>query len=375
MNIIPDWAPNVHPLIIHFPIAILFVAAFLDAVGLGMRRRLPGVGYVATGLYLLGAIALVIAFFTGRLAADGFDLPAKAVAAVGNHADWALWTVWVFGLYGLFRLGTVLWAGGRRPVVQIGLFFIGAAALILVQQTAERGARLVFDLGLGVQAAETTDADVAGSEHEHAGMSAGGNMGMAAATDTLGEMSASMLQTTADGAWRWTANAGTLPSLMFLNGEAADVAEEAVGVGVRLRPRRPVMFTVGDQVDGIQVGAILDMSGFIGRVALVHHVRDAENYDFLAIDWGGGSGIVRQGRVRDGSAETFADAVLDADTFAEGAVALRAVAHGTHFRGYMGGVLITHGHGKAAPAGAAGMLLDGTGTVQLLRLEAVPVAE
>ena len=27
MNLVPDWAPNIHPLLVHFPIALLCAAA------------------------------------------------------------------------------------------------------------------------------------------------------------------------------------------------------------------------------------------------------------------------------------------------------------------------------------------------------------
>ena len=39
MTFIPDWAPNVHPMLVHFPIALLCVAVLLDAVALAMRKQ------------------------------------------------------------------------------------------------------------------------------------------------------------------------------------------------------------------------------------------------------------------------------------------------------------------------------------------------
>ncbi|WP_395085186.1 DUF2231 domain-containing protein [Gracilimonas sp.] len=30
--ITPDWAPNIHPLLVHFPIALLVVAAFANFI-------------------------------------------------------------------------------------------------------------------------------------------------------------------------------------------------------------------------------------------------------------------------------------------------------------------------------------------------------
>ena len=33
MNLVPAWAPNIHPLLVHFPIALLYAAAAVDLVG------------------------------------------------------------------------------------------------------------------------------------------------------------------------------------------------------------------------------------------------------------------------------------------------------------------------------------------------------
>lgn len=375
MNLVPEWAPNVHPLVVHFPIALLFAAVLVDAAALAVRRRYPGVRYAAVGLYVLGAVAAIATFFTGRSAADGLDLPTTAIAAVSSHADWALWTVWAFGLYGLIRLGTAFWDKGGRLAVHLPLFLLGAAGLVLVQQTAERGARLVYDLGLGVRAVEVSEADPFAAEMRSADM--GGmedHAGMTA--EEMAEMDAAVLQTTGEGAWRWEATAGTLPGgLRFLEGEPSDLVAEAADEGIELRPRRTVLFTAGEPVEGVEVQAELDLSGFTGRAALVHHVRDVQNYDFLAVEKRASGGTVRQGRVRGGTVETFDEKAYDAGAFEGGPVTLRAVAYGTHFRGYLGGELAAHGHGDAATAGRAGLLLDGSGPLRLLRLEAAPVSE
>ena len=377
MNLVPEWAPNVHPLVVHFPIALLFAAVLVDAAALVVRRRFPGVRYAAVGLYALGAVAAVVSFLTGRAAADGLDLPTTAIAAVGEHADWALWTVWAFGIYGLVRLAAAFWEKDGRLAVHLALFLLGAAGLVLVFETAEHGARLVYDLGVGVRAVEAAEADPFAEAQpddpggDHAGMTA----------EEMAAMDAPVLQTTGEGAWRWEATAGTLPGgLRFLEGDRADLAAEAASAeagdgGVVLRPRRTVFFTAGEPVEGVEVQAELDLSGFTGRAALVHHVQDARNYDFLAVEKRASGGTVRQGRVRGGTVETFDEKAYDAGAFEGGPVTLRAVAYGTHFRGYLGGELAAHGHGDAATAGRSGLLLDGSGPLRLLRLEAVPVTE
>ncbi|MCS3710001.1 putative membrane protein, partial [Salinibacter ruber] len=38
MELIPDWAPNIHPMIVHFPIALIVGALGADIFSLVLRR-------------------------------------------------------------------------------------------------------------------------------------------------------------------------------------------------------------------------------------------------------------------------------------------------------------------------------------------------
>ena len=56
MALLPGWAPNLHPLVIHFPIALLIVAAFADLVDT-LFARPRWLASAATTLFALGARA------------------------------------------------------------------------------------------------------------------------------------------------------------------------------------------------------------------------------------------------------------------------------------------------------------------------------
>ena len=111
MNLVPDWAPNIHPLLVHFPIALLCAAAVVDVVGWAFRRNRP-LRQLATVLYVLGTGGAVAAYVTGRAASQTIWLPGMAQAVLRQHWDWALRTVWFFGIVTVVRL--VLLRPSRR---------------------------------------------------------------------------------------------------------------------------------------------------------------------------------------------------------------------------------------------------------------------
>src|SRR5690606_23126059 len=93
---LPDWAPNAHPLIIHFPIALFFAAVLVDAVLLALRKH----DAMSAVLFALAGLGALAAFLSGRTAIDSLMVPAHVVPDANEHADWGLRAVWLLGLYG-----------------------------------------------------------------------------------------------------------------------------------------------------------------------------------------------------------------------------------------------------------------------------------
>lgn len=149
MTLLPDWAPNLHPLVIHFPIAWWIAAVVVDLVALAIPRA-AWADTVASCLYPAGAVSAMAAYLTGRQAASTVLMPGMALPIVQQHENWALATTIAFSVVALVRL----WTRFRRPQPQavIRSALVGAAlvALVFLFQTGERGARLVFERGVGV---------------------------------------------------------------------------------------------------------------------------------------------------------------------------------------------------------------------------------
>jgi uncharacterized membrane protein len=150
MNLVPGWAPNIHPLLVHFPIALLSAAIAVDLVGCacGCNKSLR---QAATLLYVLGTVGAIAAYLTGRAASQSIWLPGMAEPVLKEHWDWAWRTIWFFPIVTLARL-VLLRPRRREPAVAlvVGLALVGLVGIGLLLETGDRGGRLVYQHAVGV---------------------------------------------------------------------------------------------------------------------------------------------------------------------------------------------------------------------------------
>ena len=146
---VPAWAPNLHPLIVHFPIALLAAAGAVDLADLLLRGREP-VRNAATWLYVAGAATAVAAYFSGVEAGRTAALTSASTALAAAHADWAFRATWLFAFFASVRLATSYAVRPSRWLVATSLL-IAAVGLASLVQTVRHGSRLVFEHGTGVR--------------------------------------------------------------------------------------------------------------------------------------------------------------------------------------------------------------------------------
>jgi len=146
--LLPSWAPNFHPLVIHFPIALIIVAAFADLVDTLFGR--PGwLTSATTTLFVFASAAAIAACLTGQQALDSVLMPGMAHPIVQAHRTWAIATTSYFSVLTLIRVALAFRASlpRRYRVALLVAALLGVGGL---QQTAERGGRLVYEQGVGV---------------------------------------------------------------------------------------------------------------------------------------------------------------------------------------------------------------------------------
>ena len=141
--------PNVHPLLVHFPIALLLAATVVD-LGHAARPDRAALRDTATWLYCAGAAMAMAAYFTGLAAAGGLQVSEEAWPAVTEHFAWAERTTWYFVFLASLRMAmSYIWRSTRRRAALISsvVALVGVGLLLV---TADRGGRLVFRHGVGV---------------------------------------------------------------------------------------------------------------------------------------------------------------------------------------------------------------------------------
>jgi uncharacterized membrane protein len=149
MSLLPDWAPNVHPLLVHFPIAWWIAAVLVDLIAL-VSPRAAWASTTASVLYPAGAVSAIVTYFTGRQAAATVLTPGTAHPIVLLHWNWALATTCGFVLIASIRLW-FRFAHPRPPRwVHAALALAALAAFASLFQTGGLGARLVYEYGMGV---------------------------------------------------------------------------------------------------------------------------------------------------------------------------------------------------------------------------------
>jgi len=143
-----------HPAVVHFPIALLMVAAVFDSACLVLRRYL-WLDRAATALLIIGSVGLGAAYLTG-LRAEKLAAPVTGAAqgVLAEHESLALITLGGAGAALLTKL-LVTWLGRHDLRVQVGIFRLAALILIygtvfVLALTAYHGGQLVFDHGVGV---------------------------------------------------------------------------------------------------------------------------------------------------------------------------------------------------------------------------------
>lgn len=136
----------IHPMVVHFPIALLLASLLFDL--LALRWREEECRATSLSLLALGVLAAVVALLTGHLAEEAVEhsgtIPKQAIE---THEELAFAAFWVFaGLLGVKMLSYWGWMRERALLV----LFIGVGGAVLLLVASYYGGDLVYRYGAGV---------------------------------------------------------------------------------------------------------------------------------------------------------------------------------------------------------------------------------
>lgn len=132
---------NIHPLFVHFPIALLSAAALFYFLSLIFAAS-DSLEWTALWMLVLGAAGAMLSLATGLYASGGVMVaPSVRTALLDHHRNLMIATSIIAGLL-------TLWAIVARPMPARGryVFLLGLLVmLVLMTKGADYGGRLVFD--------------------------------------------------------------------------------------------------------------------------------------------------------------------------------------------------------------------------------------
>lgn len=346
--ILPEWMPNIHPLIIHFPIVLLLLAVLLHLTAL-IIWTLPWLRTITLSVSIMGFLTLIVTYLSGRQAADFVSIPTVAINTLSKHADLALWTLIYFGVLTVLHLGIKFLKVYDRKSISIVLFVLGSLGLVLIVRTADLGGQLVYKYGVGVQVDSQVKFEV---------------------DESVDEIDSTGFIKDEDGSWQLLPSKKTnsvfSTDLVFLEGSSDDVIaqfktletnEQVIELNLT---DNPVLFVAGDDLASVQAEIEINLCEFNGTVSLVHHVQDRFNYDYFSID----NNQFKLGRVENGIDKILSEKSITHNCW----INLRVVGDGRHFRGYLDDRLLLHRHEKNLPPGMSGLRIDGSGIIYLKKV-------
>jgi uncharacterized membrane protein len=145
MSPLPSW----HPLVVHFPIALVLVATalLLGARLLRNESLAATAATVGTWNLCLGALAALCALGTGLGAVLDLDVSAAVRQVISVHLKWAMLTTLLLVLLAVWRgAGS---ASRSRPSWLFLIVLVAASAALIF--TGYRGGKNVYEYAVGVR--------------------------------------------------------------------------------------------------------------------------------------------------------------------------------------------------------------------------------
>lgn len=152
---LPTWN-GLHPIVVHFPIALLLVAPVVILATVVFEKHARVLSVVTLCLISIGTATTFLAEETGEAAARKADIPEIAAEALENHEELAELTVKIFAallvVYGAITAAGIVFRGtlsrGVRILLNLGFLVLYLGGAVTLAKTAHAGGTLVHQYGV-----------------------------------------------------------------------------------------------------------------------------------------------------------------------------------------------------------------------------------
>ncbi len=139
---------NLHPLLVHFPIALFTLAFALEIIELFKKESFKNSSFLILTFAILCAI---LAVQTGNIEAQTLNLSGKAKEILYQHQSSANFSLFLLALVFMLKLYIVLNRGRTKRSMVLILFALYLLGLLFIYRTALLGTKLVFEYGIGTK--------------------------------------------------------------------------------------------------------------------------------------------------------------------------------------------------------------------------------
>ncbi|MBE9531313.1 MAG: DUF2231 domain-containing protein [Proteobacteria bacterium] len=162
-NILPGLAgmPNLHPMVVHFPIALLSSFLLLEFLSIFLKSESLKTG--ATWMLYLGTLGTVVAVLAGFRAAGAVGHDEAVHAIMETHEHLGLTVLLISIVLSLWR---ILTAGRLKGTLRLIYLALAVIMVITMSFGADYGGLMVYTHGVGIKGMESSEGAAHGQSAE-----------------------------------------------------------------------------------------------------------------------------------------------------------------------------------------------------------------
>ncbi len=160
-----EFIPNIHPIFVHFTVALLSTSMGLFLLGFIISERTWSERFLTVAQWnlWLGVGVTVITIGTGLYEYYTVTHDELSHAAMTNHRNWAFFTASIFFVLGPWSLLTY-W---KKRKIKSSFIATLVLATVMLMVTSWKGGELVYRYGLGVLSLPKVVEGTSGDSHDH----------------------------------------------------------------------------------------------------------------------------------------------------------------------------------------------------------------